>query len=389
MIRLGIEELLTNQRTLLKGKRVGLVSNYTVTDSNLRPVIRLMADTKDWDLIRLFGPEHGVKNSAKEGEPVDSSVDESTGLTAYSLYGESKRPTSEMLSNLDALVVDLQDIGSRYYTNMNTLAYCLEACAEHGIDCVVPDRPNPINGVSREGNILDMAFQSFVGMHAIPNRHGLTMGELALFINEKLQHPCNLKVVQLVDWHRDMFWPDTAIPFVPPSPNTATFEMCLLYPGTCLFEGVNVSVGRGTAHPFEYIGAPFIKANELTDWFNQQGLPGVRGRPVYFVPTYSQYTGELCEGIALHITDAYSLEPVRTGVVLMQGIAQLYGPSFEFIGLNERDKPFIDLLAGTSRFRDLLVQGRAPDYLIESASNLERFNEEVKAFEIYARGGRG
>lgn len=394
MVRLGIEELLNNRRELLNGKRVGLVSNYTVTDSELRPVIRLLAEggavasgsqgQASWKLTKLFGPEHGVKNSAKEGEHVTTDVDEATGLPALSLYGETRRPSKEMLADLDVLVVDLHDIGCRYYTNMNTLAHCMEACAEMGLPCLVPDRPNPINGVSREGNILDMAYSSFVGMHPIPNRHGLTMGELAQFINARLETPCDLTVVPMTGWHRDMLLSDTGIPFVPSSPNTATLDMCLLYPGTCLFEGVNLSVGRGTAHPFETVGAPFVKANQLTDWFNAQGLPGVKGRPIYFVPTYSQYTGELCEGIALHITDPLALEPVKTGITLLQGVAELYEGDFQFLGV-ERPKPFIDLLAGTPELRALIEQGRGLEYLTDSADKLEAFNRDMKDYEMYAR----
>ena len=383
MIRLGIEELLTNEAHLIRGKSVGLVSNYTVTDARLKPVIQRLAESETWKLTKLFGPEHGVKNSAKEGEHVDFSLDEETGLPAYSLYGPNKKPTQEMLADLDVLVVDLYDIGSRYYTNMNTLAYCMEACAEAGLPCVVPDRPNPIDGVTREGNILDMDYQSFVGMHKIPNRHGLTMGELALFINARLRKPCDLKVVKMTGWSRHMLLSDTEIPFVPSSPNTTSLHMCLLYPGTCLFEGVNVSLGRGTTHPFEYIGAPFVKAHELTNWFNQQGLPGVVGRPIYFVPTYSQYTGELCEGVALHVTDALALNSVRTGITLLQGVATLYQNDFEFLGLDRPGKPFIDLLAGNNRLRAYVQEGRALDYLEESRDELKTFNADIRDIELY------
>ncbi|MCL6452266.1 MAG: DUF1343 domain-containing protein [Alicyclobacillus sp.] len=388
VVRLGIEILLERHRALLRGKRVGLVSNYTVTDSALRPVIWLMMEGDEegeWQLAKLFGPEHGVKNSAKEGEHVASTVDEATGLPAYSLYGDTRRPTAEMLADLDVLVVDLHDIGSRYYTNMNTLAYCLEACAELGLPCVVPDRPNPIDGVTREGNILDMAFASFVGMHPIPNRHGLTMGELALFINNRLEKRCDLTVIPVSGWEPSMLLCETGLPFVPSSPNTTSLDMCLLYPGTCFFEGVNLSLGRGTTHPFEMVGAPFVKAHELTKWFNAQGLPGVTGRPVYFVPTYSQYTGELCEGVALHVTDARALEPVRTGITLLQGVAALYPNAFQFLGLDRPGHPFIDLLAGTDRLRRLVEAGRASDYLDEARADLEAFNREMEAYELYGR----
>jgi uncharacterized protein YbbC (DUF1343 family) len=382
-VRLGIEELLTNQTHLLAGKKVGLVSNYTVTDSRLVPVIERFAASTAWQLTKLFGPEHGVKNSAKEGEDVDFSIDDATGLPAYSLYGPNKKPTPEMLADLDVLIVDLHDVGTRYYTNMNTLAYCMEACAETGLLCVVPDRPNPIDGVTREGNILDMEYKSFVGMHPIPNRHGLTMGELALFINANLTKPCHLKVIKMTGWTRDMLLSDTDIPFVPSSPNTTSLHMCLLYPGTCFFEGVNLSLGRGTTHPFEYIGAPYVQAHKVTDWFNQQGLPGVVGRPIYFVPTYSQYSGELCEGVALHVTDARALQPVRTGIKLLEGFAKLYSDDFAFLGLERPTKPFIDLLAGNNRLRKYVVEGRAFDYLEESKDELTAFDGDVQDIQLY------
>lgn len=381
---IGLEELFTRRRDLLVGRHIGLVSNYTVTDTKYKPVIQHFADASDWKLVKLFGPEHGVKNSAKEGEVVESVIDEATGLPAYSLYGPNKKPSPEMLRDIDVLVVDLPDIGSRYYTNMNTLTYCMEACGELGLPCVVPDRPNPINGTSREGNILELAFASFVGMHPIPNRHGLTMGELATFINERLEVSCDLTVVEMSEWKRNMLLSDTGIPFVPPSPNTTDLEMALLYPGTCLFEGVNVSLGRGTTHPFKYIGSPYIRAHELTMWFNQKQFPGVVARPIYFVPTYSQYTGEVCEGISLHVTDARQLEPVRVGVSLLQGIAELYEGSFQFLGADEAARPFIDLLAGSAKLRTYVATGRALDYLEESQMDVEKFNRDIKPFERYA-----
>jgi uncharacterized protein YbbC (DUF1343 family) len=259
----------------------------------------------------------------------------------------------------------------------------MEACGELGLPCVVPDRPNPIDGVHREGNILDLDFQSFVGMHPIPNRHGLTMGELAIWINDRLATPCPLTVVGMTEWKRDMLLTDAGVPFVPPSPNTTDLEMALLYPGTCLFEGVNVSLGRGTTHPFKYIGAPYIKAHALTDWFNQQAFPGIVARPIYFVPTYSQYAGEFCEGISLHVTDARALQPVRVGVQLLQGIAELYESDFEFLGANQSSHPFIDLLAGSAKLRAYVQSGRALDYLEESKERLEQFHRDIHPFQRY------
>ena len=383
MVQLGIEVLLTDRLDLIRGKSLGLVSNYTMTDSNYRPVIDLLAQNREWRLIKLFGPEHGVKTAAKEGEHVTSGTDENTGLPVYSLYGETRQPDTEMLADLDVLVIDLQDIGSRYYTNMNTVYYCMEACGKLGLPCLVLDRPNPINGVSREGNILNPECRSFVGMHPIPNRHGLTMGELALYFNDQLDPKCELTVVEIRGWDRRTILSETGLPFVPSSPNTANLDMCLLYPGTCFFEGVNVSLGRGTAHPFEVVGAPYIDGHLLSAWFNEQKLPGIVSRPTYFTPTYSQYTGELCNGVHLHITDPKKLEPVRTGLLLLQGVKELFSKTFNFIGVSEGKRPFIDLLAGTDRLRELMLKEEALTYLSDSQGDLSAFSREISRFEIY------
>lgn len=383
MSKLGIDELLLHRKNLLRGRRVGVVSNYHVTDASFQPVIRALVAETDWTVTKLFGPEHGVKNGAKEGQEVDFEIDTATGLPAYSLYGPHKKPTPDMLDGLDVLVIDLVDIGCRYYTNMNTVAYCMEACAEIGLPVVVLDRPNPIGGKVREGNILNMDFSSFVGMHPIPNRHGLTMGELAGFFNARFVTKCDLTVVQMTDWKRGMLLSDTELSFVPSSPNTTCLDMSLLYPGTCFFEGTNVSAGRGTTHPFEQIGAPFINGHQLMQWLNDQRLPGVVARPIYFVPTYSHYTGELCEGVALHVTDPRTLEPVKTGVVLLQGIAELYPDTLEFISVDGLSKPFIDLLAGTSELREFILKGQGLKYLEKSSEALEQFNHEIEAFELY------
>ena len=383
MIQLGIEVLLTSCRDLLKGKRVGLVSNYNVTDSHFRPVIDLLVESDDWQVMKLFGPEHGVKNSAKEGEHVSSGTDDHTGLPVFSLYGETRKPSADMLTGLDILVIDLQDIGCRYYTNMNTMAYCMEACAEIGLPCLVLDRPNPINGTDREGTILDLEYRSFVGMHAIPNRHGLTMGELANYFNQHMEPRCDLTVIEVHGWKRETILSETGLPFIPSSPNTDSLEMCLLYPGTCLFEGTNVSLGRGTANPFKVLGAPYVNGHLLADWFNQKKLPGVIARPLYFTPTYSQYAGELCSGIQLHVTNPKRLKSVLTGVTLLQGMADLFSNHFNFLQTAEGQRPFIDLLAGTNKLREFLGKGQAITYITDSEFELDAFSKRIKPFEIY------
>lgn len=384
-VRLGIDTLMEKRRDLLRGRRVGVVSNYAMVDSALRPVIDVLTKPSTWRVAKLFGPEHGVKNSAREGEHVVSGTDAHTGLPAYSLYGENRRPTVEMVSDLDVLVIDLWDIGCRYYTNMNTVANCMEVCAEAGISCVVLDRPNPLGGVMREGNILRDEYRSFVGGYALPVRHGLTMGELARLFAREIPDS-DLTVVPLQGWRRSMLHPDTGLPFIPPSPNTTGFSMVFLYPGTCLFEGTNVSVGRGTTHPFEVIGAPFVDGHQLASWFNERRLPGVLARPVYFAPHYSLYRGELCQGVQLHVSDPVGVQAMLPGLTLLQGIAELYPEQMEFLGEKEQRRPFFDLLAGTDGLRPLVRSGRALEFLSGSA-DIERFTEQVQDVLLYPDEG--
>ncbi len=379
-MELGVERLLRQNRQLLKGKRVGLVTNYAVTDRKFRLVVDLLIEAKEWLVTKLFGPEHGMLGCAKEGEHVHSTVDPHTGLTAYSLYGDIQKPTAEMLENLDILVVDLIDIGVRYWTNIATTLYCIEACAELGMPCIILDRPNPISGVMREGNLLNLKFQSFVGFLAIPNRHGLTNGELALFYNSQLEKTCDLKVIPCSGWERSQMQPDTDIPLVSPTPNTTRFDMMLLYAGTCLFEGTNISEGRGTAHPFEVIGAPFANAHKVADIFNKSGLPGVIARPTYFVPTYKKYVGEVCEGVQLHVTDRTALKAVKTGLVLLEIFARLYPKNFEFLPPRAEDgRRFIDLLSGDDKLCRLVEIGRTNEYL----QDLSHFNSTIQPFYLY------
>jgi len=382
-VALGVETLLQSRRELISGKRIGLVTNYNVTDSALRPIVNLLVEDSAWTVAKLFGPEHGMFNCAKEGEDVASGTDPHTGLPVYSLYGDSYRPTAEMLSNLDVLVVDLPDIGCRYYTNMNTLAYCLEACAETGLPCIILDRPNPIGGTMREGNLLDENFKSFVGLLNVPNRHGMTMGELALLHNRSLKKRAALTVVPCVGWERSMWQEDTRIPFVGPSPNTANLDMVALYPGTCLFEGTNLSEGRGTTHPFEIIGAPYIDAFTLANAFNQRQLAGVIARPTYFVPTYKKHIGVVCEGVQLHVTDKLQLRPLLAGVTLIDIVATIYHQDFEFSHKDNEGRYFFDLLAGTDRLRKLVESGRTLDFMDECEVALRSFEENISDLLLY------
>ena len=269
-VKLGLDIFLENNYEQFKGKRVGLITNMTGVNEGLIPSIDLFHEHPGINLVALYGPEHGIRGDAKEGEKVESSVDPYTGVPVYSLYGTSKKPSKEMLDPVDVIVFDLQDIGARYYTFIYTMAYVMEACAEHGKQFVVLDRPNPITGTAMEGNLVEEDVRSFVGLYPIPNRHGMTVGELALLFKYEFGINCELTIVPMDGWRRHMYYDETGLFWVPPSPNTTGIDMSVLYPGTCLVEGTNLSEGRGTTKPFEYVGAPYIDGYRLAKRFNEK-----------------------------------------------------------------------------------------------------------------------
>ncbi|MCY0879042.1 MAG: DUF1343 domain-containing protein [Firmicutes bacterium] len=383
MVSLGVDQLFLHHRPLIQGRRLGLVSHYAMTDSALIPVIDRFLSSDDCQLVRLFGPEHGVLNAAREGEVVNRAADPHSGLEAVSLYGQHKAPLPGDLKDLDALIVDLFDIGTRYYTNASTLYYTLEAAQEAGLPVIVLDRPNPLGGLQREGHLVEPQYSSFVGKLPVPIRHGLTLGEEARLIQGEFFPRLTLHVIPAAGWSRSMLWPDTGLPFVSSSPNTTHFDMTLLYPGTCLFEGTNVSVGRGTTHPFEWIGAPWIDGHRLADWFNAKGLRGIRARPVYFVPWRSLYAGELVSGVQLHVTDAQALHSLRAGITLLEGIHTLYPELFHWTSEGDGRVPFFDLLAGDPALRHAIAQHAVDDYFAAEAEIHAQFRERVGPYLLY------
>lgn len=385
MIALGIDQLLGSYRHLIRGKRVGLISHYHMTDAWLVPVIDRLLMAEDVILVRLFGPEHGVLNAAREGESVSSTRDAHSGLETVSLYGHQMAPPPASLEDLDVLAIDLQDIGSRYYTTIGTLYCAMQASERQGIPLVVLDRPNPIGGTRREGHLLQPQYQSFVSMLPVPIRHGLTLGELATLAKAWYFRDADLKVVPAIGWKRETLWPDTGLPFVPPSPNTTGFAMTLLYPGTCLFEGTNVSLGRGTPHPFEWIGAPWADGHALADWFNAQRLEGVRARPVYFAPSRPPYAGEVLKGVHLHITDPRHIHALRTGVTLLRGFRTLYPDTFAITTSQDGTHPrFFDLLAGGTDLRTALESEATDDYFAAESDIVEKFQKQVANLLLYS-----
>ncbi len=351
---------------------MGLITNPTGVTRGLESAVNLMAQATDFRLAALFGPEHGVRGDAQAGAAVADHFDARTGLPAYSLYGATRKPTPAMLTGLDVLVFDIQDIGARYYTYPWTLALVMQAAREAGIGVLVADRPNPVGGDKVEGPVLDPALASFVGAYPIPVRHGLTMGELALMMNTDFGIGCDLTVVTCATWQREKDFSQTSLPWVPPSPNMPTLDTAFLYPGTCLIEGTNLSEGRGTAKPFELFGAPFIDAPALADRLNQRKLAGVHFRPAYFTPTFSKHQGQLCAGIQVHLLDRATLAPVDLGLAILLDVSSLYGKEFSFLPGNP---PFFDRLAGLSWLREAIVAG-------ESLESIRaRWQPELEAFK--------
>ena len=362
-VQTGLERLLTDDRHLLKGRRVGLLCNPISVDRELRHAADLLHADPDWELVRLFGPEHGVRGAAQDTIAVDEDRDERTGLPVVSLYGtdvQSLRPAPEHLEGLDVLVCDLQDIGSRYYTYVWTVAHCLEAAAAQGIEVVVCDRPNPLGGEAVEGGTVRDGFESFVGHHPVSNRHGMTLGELIHMYRGVRQVDASLTVVELRGWRRGMLFDACDLPWVMLSPNMPTLDTALVYPGLCLVEGTELSEGRGTTRPFELVGAPYIEPHELASALEELSVPGVAFRPAWFLPQFQKWAGVNCGGVQLHITDRHAFRPYLTGVALIATVRRLYPDVFkwrtrayEFVS----DKPAFDLLAGNDLLRRRIEEG--------------------------------
>lgn len=385
----GLEVLLDDPQPIL-GRKIGLVTNQSAVTSDLRHAVRLLHAGRGWKLTALFGPEHGLWGEAQDMAHVAHSTDPLTGLDVYSLYGASHEqlsPPEEVLKTLDALVIDLQDIGSRYYTFIYTMALCMRAAAPLGVRVIVLDRPNPIDGIHLEGNIREERYSSFVGMFPLPTRHGMTAGELARYFNARFNLGCDLVVIPMKGWSRTMWWGDTGLPWIIPSPNMPTVFTAAVYPGMCLVEGTNLSEGRGTTHPFELFGAPWLEPFRFADALNALELPGARFRPHYFLPTFQKHAGKVCGGVELHVTDRSVFEPYRTGLHCVK-VARLMDPDkfdwrrepYEFVS----DRLAIDLLAGTDHYRHLIEAGGDVDAWVASwEDTLREFARAREEFLLY------
>ncbi len=366
MVRSGLDVLLARPGAL-RGARLGLIANPASVTSELQHASQALKASGAFRLKALLGPEHGIWANAQDLIELGDGRDPGTGLPVFSLYGATRVPTAEMLEGLDALLFDLQDVGSRYYTFIYTMLYALEACAQHRRRLVVLDRPNPLGGAVVDGNVLDPGFRSFVGLHPLAVRHGMTTGELALLFRAELGLRVDLSVVRMRGWRRGMAFEDTGLPWVAPSPNMPTLDTAFVYPGGCLVEGTNLSEGRGTTQPFELVGAPWLDPFRLAKQLTQERLPGVRFRPTFFTPTFQKHAGAVCGGVQVHVSDRRRF-PAFLSYLLLIAHARAQDkqrfawrePPYEY----ERVKRPIDILCGSERERLAIEAGRSPRRLV-------------------------
>ncbi len=356
-VQTGLEILIHECPEKIRGARIGVVCHPASVDAELRHALDGL-QAAGAHIAAIFGPEHGARGEAQDMEGVeDLALDPRLGVPVHSLYGStfaSLTPRQEQLAGLDALVIDLQDVGARYYTFVWTMALCMAAAGQAGVRVLVCDRPNPIGGLATEGNLIKPGFESFVGLHPVPNRHGLTPGEIARYVQQQRGVACELEVIALRGWQRAMFFEETGLPWVYPSPNMPTVDTALVYPGLCLLEATELSEGRGTCRPFEVVGAPGIDPEALAAALSRYALPGCRFRPLFFRPQFQKHAGKTCGGVQIHITDRHRFDAYAVGVALLQSVKRVAPEAFrwrakpyEFVA----DIPAIDLLAGDAQLR--------------------------------------
>jgi len=405
-VKLGLEVFLESRLDLVKGKKVGLITNPTGVDGRLNSDIDLLRQSGEVELVALYGPEHGVRGNAQAGEYIPFYFDNKYRIPVFSLYGQSIKPDPGMIKNIDeymrsfdtdakglgkipegamikdvdTLIYDIQDVGTRVYTYAATMAYAMQAAAQSGIAFIVLDRPSPINGLGMEGPVLESPeFSSFIGLYPIPERHGMTVGELALMINDRfVEKKVDLTVVPMQGWRREMWFDETGLPWVIPSPNMPSLDTATVYPGQVCLEGTNVSEGRGTTKPFEMFGAPWVDGFELARKLNGLGLPGVYFREAWFTPSFSKFVGELCGGAQVHVTDRNSYRPFETALHVVKTIREMYPDKFQF------HADYFDRVMGTARVRGALEQGTDVQDIVRSyKEGLTRFAEDRTPYLLY------
>jgi uncharacterized protein YbbC (DUF1343 family) len=367
----------------LKNSRVGLVVHPASVNKKLRHAVDCFLKSRKFKLTALFGPQHGI-----HGETQDNMVewkgfrDKRTKLPVYSLYSHIRKPEPRMLENIDVMAIDLQDIGARYYTFIWTMELCMQACQENGKSMVILDRPNPVGGKLIEGPVLDMAYTSFVGQRPLPVRHGMTIGEIGNYLKNEFYPLLDFHVIPMQGWKRKMWFDETTLPWVMPSPNMPALDTAIVYPGMCLLEGTNLSEGRGTTRPFEISGAPFISPEVLVKKLETFKLPGVVFRPMYFQPAFQKYAGKLCGGVQIHVTKREIFRPFKTGVAVIKAVYELYPkhfkwkqPPYEY----ETRKMPVDILAGTDRLRKDIENGRSLEQMEEWwKEECRQFNRRIR-----------
>lgn len=359
---LGIERILADRRDAVRGQRVGLVCNQaSVMPDTLAHSADVFFADNDVRLTTLFGPQHGIRGDVQDNMiETEHSIDQRTGLPVHSLYSETREPTEEMVRDIDTFVIDLQDVGCRIYTFVYTMANCMRAAKRSGKRVVVCDRPNPIGGVSIEGNVTEDAFKSFVGQFELPTRHGMTIGELAVMFNEHFGIGCELEVIPMDGWERTMWGDQTGLPWILPSPNIPTVDTCVVFPATVHIEGTELSEGRGTTKPFELNGAPFIDPYEWVDALDALGFDGVRFRHVFFRPTFQKWAEQTCGGVQIHVTDREAFTPVAVGIAMVKTVHDLYRDKFEWkrdAYEYEFDKNPFDVVCGSDSIRRQIESG--------------------------------
>lgn len=378
MVLCGIDNLACVD-SLLRGKRIGLMTNPTGVNHRLRSTIDVLHDR--YRLTALFSCEHGVRGDVQAGLHIPTMTDPDTGVTVYSVYGSSHHLSDEMLDAFDILVYDIQDVGARFYTYIYSLSFAMEDCARAGRSVVVLDRPNPLGCSRVEGTLLDERVRSFVGEYAMPTRYGLTVGEYALWVRDYLNLDLELHVAPMLGYSREMRYEDTGLCFVPPSPNCATLHAANVYVGTCVFEGTNLSEGRGTVLPFEYVGAPYVDAPALERRMNALRLPGVRFRRAYFTPQFSKHAGVQCRGVQVHLTDPHAADPFAVGLYLLDAVRDLHGSDLAWTGIEDAEYKTIDKILGTDDYR--LGRLSAKELIDVHRPKILAWQENARRFHLY------
>ena len=393
MIATGLDRLLENTDEL-RGRRYGLVSHSAARSASLQPIHVALLQSGAPQPAVLFGPEHGFYGEEQDMVPSVDAVDPWTGTPTVSLYGDSEhslRPDPGTMLGLDLLVIDLQDVGARYYTYAATAIWSAAIAVAEGIEVWVLDRPNPLGGLAIEGNLRGTDFESFVGAFRMPVRHGLTLGEMVRLEARRDQWPGECRIWEVEGWSRDMVWSQVGRPWIPPSPNLPTEETAFLYPGMCLVEGTELSEGRGTTRPFQLIGAPGIEAVDLADEMRARDLPGVQFIPTVFRPQFHKHGGELCAGVEIRVTDYHELRPYRCGVELLSAVRKVSPESFEWRSQAYefvKDRPAIDLLSGNTELRSLLESGSGLAEWIHSwEADESAFRSESAEILLYPGSG--